>query len=245
MSARARALYQTHVLSERYLDVFLADWTSLFFLAITPIGVAVCAGLVWQGQAATPQLHFVLVFSAMFFGCVNACREIVKERPIFQRERLVGLRIGPYVASKFGVLAMLGFGQILVFYLCLRFFLILDGSPLLMGLTLYLSLLAGTSLGLVISALATTDVMALALVPVCLIPQLLFSKMVLPARQLTGPVAWLEKSTLVKWSYQAMEQVVAQPVGWGELTGGLACLVGLTAGLVLLSAGLLSLRDGA
>lgn len=232
---RGGALYQAHVLSERYFDVFLADWTSLFFLILTPLGVAICTGMVWQGGHSTSQLYFVLIFSAIFFGCVNACREIVKEKAIFARERLAGLKIPPYVLSKFAVLAVLGFGQILLFYLGVRFFLVLDGNPLLLVLSLYLSLLAGTSLGLVISALVATDVMALALVPVCLIPQLLFSKMVMPDKSLTGPIALLEKITLVKWSWQAMEQVVASEIKWSDFATGMFTLMGLTIALALLS----------
>lgn len=242
-SPRGGTLYQAHVLSERYFDVFLADWTSLFFLIFTPLAVAICTGLVWQGGQTTPQLYFVLVFSAIFFGCVNACREIVKEKAIFGRERLVGLRIPPYILSKITVLAVLGFGQILLFYLGVRFFLVLEGNPVLMVLTLYLALLAGTSLGLVISALVTSDVMALALVPVCLIPQLLFSKMVMPNKALTGPVALMEKVTLVKWSHQAIEQVVSSEIKWGEFASGWFWLVVITLLLTLLSGLLLRLKE--
>lgn len=243
MNPGQKLLYQTHVLSERYFDVFLGDATGLFFLVFQPLAVAGCAGLIWQGTVPGANLYFVMIFSAIFFGCVNACREIVKEKAIFARERLVGLKIPPYILSKFGVLAALGFGQILLFYLGMRFFLVLDGNPLLLVLTLYLSLLAGTGLGLVISALVSSDVMALALVPVCLIPQLLFSKMVLPNKSLTGAVAVLEQITIVRWSHQAIEQVIATEIKWGTMTGGLLMMVVMTLLLTLLSALLLRLKE--
>ena len=104
-------------------------------------------------------------------------------------------------------------------------------------------LLAGTALGLVISALVTSDVMALALVPVCLIPQLLFSKLVMPAKSLTGPVALLEQATIVKYSHQAIEQVVASELKWGTFGAGLLWLILLTLGLTLLSALLLKVKE--
>ncbi|HEY9842776.1 MAG TPA: ABC transporter permease [Candidatus Obscuribacterales bacterium] len=242
-SVRGGAMYQAHVLAERYFDVFMADWTSLFFLVFQPLAVAVCTGMVWQGGSATATLYFVLIFSAIFFGCVNACREIVKEKAIYGRERLVGLKIPPYILSKFAVLAVLGFGQTLLFYLGVRYFLVLDGNPILMVLTLYLSLLTGTGLGLVISALVTSDVMALALVPVCLIPQLLFSKLVMPNKSLTGVVAWAEKITIVKWSHQAIEQVVASSPDWGAFASGLFWLLTLMLSLTLLSAFLLKVKE--
>ncbi len=236
-------LYQTHVLAERYFDVFIGDWTALFFLIFQPLAVAGCVGLIWQGAQTGATLYFVLIFSAIFFGCVNACREIVKERAIYARERLVGLQIWPYILSKLGVLAALGFGQILLFYLGIRFFIVLDGNPLLLVLTLYLSSLAGTALGLVISALVSSDVVALALVPVCLIPQLLFSKMVLPVKTLVGLAAWLEHITIVRWSHQAIEQVVATEIKWGTLSSGLFWLVLMTCVLTGFSAFLLKLKE--
>jgi len=241
--ASGKTLYQANVLSERYFDVLMGDLTSLFFMVFQPLAVAICIGLVWQGGRTTDTLYFVLIFSAIFFGCVNACREIVKEAAIFNRERLVGLRITPYILSKIWVLGGLGLGQTLLFYVGVRYFLTLEGGMLPLLLTLYISLLAGTALGLVISALVTTDVMALALVPVCLIPQLLFSKMVMPDKALTGLVAWLEKLMIVRWSHQAMEQVVAQTPKWGTWAEGFGVLLLMTLGLVLLSALLLKVKS--
>lgn len=235
--------YQAMVLAERYLDVFLSDFTSLFFLVFQPITVAVCIGLVWQGTANTPTLHFVLVFSAMFFGCVNACREIVKEKAIYSRERLVGLQLWPYLLSKWLILSLFGLGQTLLFYFSVRFYLVIDGSPLLLLVSLYLSLLAGTALGLAISAFVTSDVMALALVPVFLIPQLLFSKLVMPNRTLTGIVQWMEHLTLVKWSYQAIEQAVASSPDLKNLIQGWLVLTVMMAALLLLSSVLMLLKE--
>lgn len=235
-TTKATIGYQTAVLAERYLDVFLSDFTSLFFLVFQPMAVAFCIGLVWQGTANTPTLHFVLVFSAMFFGCVNACREIVKEKAIYRRERLVGLQLLPYVLSKWLILSLFGIGQTLLFYFSVRFYLVIDGSGLLLLVSLYLALLGGTALGLAISALVTSDVMALALVPVCLIPQLLFSKLVMPNRTLTGVVQWMEQLTLVKWSYQAIEQAVAASPALTPLLQGWFVLLVMMAGLLLLSA---------
>ena len=40
----------------------------------------------------TPSLYFALCLSAVWFGCIGACREIIKERPIVERERLFGRR---------------------------------------------------------------------------------------------------------------------------------------------------------
>ncbi|MEB3224059.1 MAG: ABC transporter permease [Candidatus Sericytochromatia bacterium] len=232
--------YQARVLADRYMEVFLGDPRGVGFLVAQPLAVAACAGLVWQGTRPTPTLYFVLTFATIFFGCVNACREIVRERAIFQRERLVGLQIPAYIASKVQVLALLGFAQAILFFGGIRYFLVLDGSALLMVVVLYAGLLAGTALGLAISAVVGSDVVALALVPVCLIPQLLFSKLIMPQRSLEGAVALMEQATLAKWSYQAMEQVVASPPDWGIMVRALATLAG--ASVILVAAAGLALR---
>lgn len=242
-SASPGFMHQAGVLSERYLDVFLSDFPSLFLLVFQPLAVAICTGLVWKGTSGSATLYFVLVFSAVFFGCVNACREIVKEKVIFGRERLVGLQIPAYIASKFWVLGILGLGQALLFYLGVRYFLVLEGNPVLVLLTLYFSTLAGTALGLCISAFVSADVMAMTLVPVALIPQLLFSKVVMPNKSLTGAAAWLEKLTLVKWSYLSMEQLVASSVQWGTVLQGWSVLLAMSAVLILLSAMILKMKE--
>lgn len=215
---------QTLVLAERYLDTFLADWTSLFFLVFQPLAVAYFTGIIWQGQTSGKTLYFVLVFSALFFGCVNACREIVRERAIWERERLIGISIPAYILSKFSILSLMGGLQTLIFFFALRYFLVLKGAAVLMILLLYLTLLSGTAMGLLISAFVKTDVMALALVPVVLIPQLLFSKLVLPAKTLTGVAHFIEQATLIKWSYLSMEKLVFKFEFWPYAQGQLVLL---------------------
>ncbi len=68
--------------------------------------------------------------TAVWFGCSNAARELVKERAIYLRERMVNLSIVPYVLSKVVVLAAFAFIQ------CVLLLFILDpwfGVPGLHG----------------------------------------------------------------------------------------------------------------
>src|SRR5579883_2957376 len=50
---------------------------------------------------------FIIAFAAVMFGCINGAREIVKESPIYRRERTVNLGIAPYMFSKIAVLGVL------------------------------------------------------------------------------------------------------------------------------------------
>src|SRR5207249_2514970 len=59
------------------------------------------------GPGNGPTILFIMAFSAVMFGCINAAREIVKEAPIYRRERAVNLGILPYMFSKIAVLSLL------------------------------------------------------------------------------------------------------------------------------------------
>lgn len=239
----SKVFYQARILSERYIEVFFSDFTSLFFLIFQPIAVALCIGLVWKNTTGSATLYFVLLFSSIFFGCINSCREIVKERSILARERIIGLNVTSYILSKILVLAILGFAQVLIFYISVRFNLILDGNPFLTVLALYISLLCGTSLGLCISSFVASDVMALSLVPVFLIPQLLFSKLIMPTKSLIGAVFFIEKITIVKWGYDFLEQVtISTKIDWSILSESFFVLVFMIVFLNVISGLIIKVR---
>jgi hypothetical protein len=120
-----------------------------------------------------------LAVSACYLGAGNAIREIVKELPVYLRERAVGLSISAYVASKVVVLSVITVLQalILVFIGTAR-----QGSPpdaALLGswhLELFLGVslcgLASMGLALMISAMVRNGDKAVTLLPLILVPQL-------------------------------------------------------------------------
>ena len=82
---------------------------------------------------------FFLVVAAVWFGTSNAAREIVAERAIYQRERMVNLKLFNYVLSKFLLLSLVCVAQcatlLLIAFFALGFnggitaFLIQLGNP--------------------------------------------------------------------------------------------------------------------
>jgi signal transduction histidine kinase len=100
-------------------------------------------------------------------GTFAASYEIVKERPIFQRERAVNLSVWAYVLSKVVVLSLFAVFQVAGMLLLLSFFVdlnvtgvvFLDLSILEIFISLYLAILASIAFGLLISSLVpSTDV---------------------------------------------------------------------------------------
>ena len=97
-----------------------------------------------------------MVVAAVWFGCNNAARDIVGETAIFQRERMVNLKLPSYVFSKIAVLAMLCvfqctalLGIVYFFSRSVRVVSHAAGGARSASLT-------GTALGLLISAVSPT-----------------------------------------------------------------------------------------
>jgi energy-coupling factor transporter ATP-binding protein EcfA2 len=114
-----RAMTQFAVLCRRYLAVIASDRQYSIFLIVLPLvlsllaravpgsaGLSVSAALA-SGDPQPQQLLLVLIIGACLMGSAASVRELVKERPIYRRERSIGLSVGAYLASKIVVLAVL------------------------------------------------------------------------------------------------------------------------------------------
>jgi ABC-type multidrug transport system ATPase subunit len=155
------------------------------------------------GQGGAAQLAiFMLALIMVIFGLINASREIVKEQAIYRRERAVNLGITPYMASKivvFGILALVQSASLVVISHVLEPFEQGVFLPVLLEayITLALAGLAGTMLGMMISAAAANEDMANSLIAVVIMPQVIFSGIVLPLKDdvtrvvaMTFPIRW-------------------------------------------------------
>lgn len=225
---------QMGILAERYLEIVCGDLGYTFLCLIQAPFIALCIVLVWgDTQTVTDSLWFVLALSAVWFGCINACREIVKERPMYARERRVGLDPGAYVFSKVMILAMLGFIQCLCLVYLVNLKLKLPGAEMLHFVVLFMASVAGTALGLALSAFVSTSDRALAGVPLLLLPQILFSEAVMSHANSKWGVKLAEDLTMVKWAYQGLQNLAAPEPNLGTFLQGIVVLGVMT--LVLLA----------
>lgn len=224
---------QWRILAARYRDCLLGDGGGLFLLlAQAPLIGWLCA-VVWGSiERDTPALYFVLCLSAVWFGCVNACREIVKERAILERERLFGVRPTQYVLSKVWVLAGLGAIQVVLLQGTVEWHLQLRGPMPVEVLALFGASLAGTGLGLVVSALAKTQERAVFAVPLLLLPQILFSELAIPDTLYSDVVAAAEKMMPVHWAFRVFEESAALEPRWHMAVLFLGVLFAMGAALV-------------
>lgn len=214
-------LRQLGILTRRYLDLTLQDRRNLLILLLQAPIIALLLLLVARGDALVgaqavdllqrgeaKKVLFMLATVSVWFGIINAAREITKELPIYRRERLVNLRIGPYLLSKVAVLSALIVVQtaVLLGIVALKVRFPADTGLLLPPfvetyLTLLLTAIAGMALGLVISAASASGDRAISIVPLALIPQILFAGLIFQIEGLATPLSWL---TISRWSMDAL-----------------------------------------
>ena len=225
---------QSHILAARYRDCLLGDMGGfVLVLAQAPLIGWLCA-VVWGSiERDTPALYFVLCLAAVWFGCINACREIVKERAILERERLFGLRPGAYVLSKVWVLAALGAAQVVLLQGTVEWHLQLRSPMPLELLALFGASVAGTGLGLLVSALATTQERAVFAVPLLLLPQILFSELAIPSNLYSDVVVAAEKAMPVHWAFRVFEESAALEPRWHMVALFLLVLLAMSTVLVV------------
>lgn len=102
------------VLIKRQWDVLRSDRLNLVFLLAQPLLIALLVG--WVADDAVLRT-FLCVVATLWFGCSNGAQQIVRELPIFQRERVCGLGTHCYMQSKGLFLGVLTTLQALVLLL--------------------------------------------------------------------------------------------------------------------------------
>ncbi len=197
------AVRQWFTLSRRYARVLSKDRMNLLILfAQAPI-IAVLVYFVMGANQPRDFAYFALSLCSIWFGTSVAAREIVRERPIYERERMVNLGIVPYLGSKLFVLGAIVTIQCILLFVPLKFLDLVGLMPMpgvFLGIPQFITMLTtaavGVSLGLFISALVKTSEMATSLIPLILIPQIIFSGLIgVPAGVnkvvgLTMPATW-------------------------------------------------------
>ncbi len=188
---RKRAL-ALPILLARQWAILASDWRNFVILGGQPLIIALLVAWVCSPKGDDkPDASLALFFgylATLWFGCSNAAQAIVKEIPIYRRERLIGVSARSYLASKYIFLFAITAAQAFVLYGCLRMSLAVDGAA-----SLHLGALLGVALssvgiGCAISALARSMMQAVLIVPLILIPQILFSGHPVKAYEMKDPV---------------------------------------------------------
>jgi ABC-type multidrug transport system ATPase subunit/pSer/pThr/pTyr-binding forkhead associated (FHA) protein len=247
---RISAWRQLGILSARNLRILTRDRLSLLLMLLVPLLVG-SFGFIWSRDLLDPVTGdaakvLTLLFSdgliTILIGSISAVLQIVRENDIYKRERIVGLRIGPYVLSKVWIGVVLALYQALVIMACRLVFVDLKlpgaGAYLAVYVTLVLGVLSGYLMGLAISAGAPNLNVAMLLVIVVLIPQFLFAGVLLPLELIPGGDI-ISTAASTRWAFEGLvnittmgDELVADPcwddrakhdvgteLGWNTILG--------------------------
>ncbi|MGH9139537.1 MAG: FHA domain-containing protein [Vicinamibacterales bacterium] len=165
-------------------------------------------------------IHFLMVVAAIWFGCNNAARDIVGEWTIFQRERMVNLKLPSYVFSKFTIMVGLCLLQCLALLTIVHVACNLQGHYWQSAAVLMLSSLVGAALGLAISARSSTTESAIALLPVVLLPVIALGGGIRAIYKIPEPARTLSAVVPSRWAleFNLIDEAAARPCGY--LPGG-------------------------
>ncbi len=144
----------------------------------------------------------LMIFSAIWLGTSNAAQVIVKEIPVYRRERLVNLRIAPYLCSKVFVLSGICFIQTAIFIGVIAVGL---GLPNIFStfLAFFLVSIASVLMGLTVSALSSNSDKAMTAIPLLLVPQIILAGAIVPMHKISPEVFQsVFYLAISKWGYE-------------------------------------------
>jgi ABC transport system ATP-binding/permease protein len=154
-------------------------------------------------------VEFLMVVAAIWFGCNNVARDIVGEWTVFQRERMVSLKLPSYVFSKLAVSAVLSLFQCLTLLGIAWYWCNLRGGAVNFLTTLailYLASLVGAALGLCVSARAPTTEAAIAMLPLILLPVIALGGGLNPVYKSDGTSSTIQQLATImpsRWAFEA------------------------------------------
>jgi ABC transport system ATP-binding/permease protein len=201
--ARAKhpgAVRQWWLLTRRNVDVLVRNRLTLAILLGSPVLVTAMMATLFKRGAFDPgsaadigpaQIVFWIAFDGFFFGLTYGLLQIVGEMPVFRRERLAGLSVGAYVASKVAALLPVLAAVSAVLLGVLR---LLGRLPAmswhvyaLLFATIVIEATSALALGLLASAAVSNAAQAALALPMLCFPQVLFGGAIVPVDGMATP----------------------------------------------------------
>ena len=149
--------------------------------------------------------------SCLWFGMSGAVRELLNDRVVWKRERRIGVAPIAYVGSKLVVLSAIVVAQCMFLSLLTWGIHGLGGmygfDPFLLAAVSALTGIAGTTLGLLVSASFNSSEAAVGTLPLLLIPQITLSTLLVGIRNMTTFAAWLTWLNPQRYAFDAALKV--------------------------------------
>ena len=145
---------------------------------------------------------------AVLVGMYVPSNELIKERTVFLRERMVNLKVLPYLFSKVAVFTMFAVIQTFLYLVVLSLKVdfpeqgVYFSAPVELFITLFLTMVAGMGLGFIVSAVSRSSDMAIYILVIFLFFQFFFAGTVFDLRE--NPAEFLSYLTTTRWALTAL-----------------------------------------
>lgn len=165
---------------------------------------------VFRESENIPQFLFIAVIVALFLGLTVSAEEIIRDRKILKRERFLNLSRGSYLFAKIGVMFAISAIQTFSFAFIGNMILEIQDMFLPFWAVLFSTSCFANLLGLNISASFNSAKVIYIVIPILIIPQLLFSGVIVkfdklhPTFASQSGVPWIGNIMASRWAYEAM-----------------------------------------
>jgi ABC transport system ATP-binding/permease protein len=160
-----------------------------------------------------PQYLFISVVVALFLGLTVAAEEIIKDKKILKRESFLNLSLGSYLWSKILIMFIVSAIQTAFFVLIGNLILEIHGLWWEYWIILFSTSCMANVLGLNISSAFNSAKVIYIIVPLLIIPQLIFSGVIVkfdklhPIISSNNEVPWIGNAMASRWAYEALAVV--------------------------------------
>jgi ABC-type multidrug transport system ATPase subunit len=157
-----------------------------------------------------PAYLFMCVIVALFIGLTVSAEEIIRDRKILKREQFLNLSWSSYLNSKIVVLLILAAIQSISFILVGNFILGIKWMTFSYFIIIFSTIAAANLIGLNISSALNSVVTIYITIPFILVPQLLFSGVIVSFNKLHRNFMSVEYVPVIgdlmisRWSYEAL-----------------------------------------
>ncbi|MBK7944405.1 MAG: ATP-binding cassette domain-containing protein [Flavobacteriales bacterium] len=196
--------------NRQYVLINLLEAPVLAFFMSFFLRYTTAEGYVYRANENLPQYLFIAVIVALFLGLTVSAEEILRDRRMLAREKFLDLSWASYLVSKLGILFCISAVQTGLFVLVGNTVLGIDALGWAHWLVLFSTSCFANALGLNVSASFNSAKVIYILIPVLIIPQLLFSGIIVKFDKL-HPFFGSEKSVPLvgnvmasRWAYEAL-----------------------------------------
>jgi len=198
------------ITNKQYLIVNLLEAPLLAFLLSWFIKYSEEDNYVFRENVNLPQYLFITVVVALFMGLTVSAEEIIKDKKILKREKYLNLNKNSYLFSKLGLMFLISAIQTASYVLIGNSILEIQGMFWPFWIILFSIACFANVLGLNISATFNSAKVIYILIPILIIPQLLFSGVIVRFDRLhksmvtEGEVSWVGNAMVSRWAYEAL-----------------------------------------